>query len=213
MNSVGMYRSALFTFLLWLMASVLPLQAAESAAGVAPDTLVKNTTNKMLAALTERKEELKQNSNLIYDLVGEIVLPHFDFIRMSRWVLGKNWNGASKKQKLRFIRAFRTLMVRTYAVALLDYTDQKINFMPLRGELNKKGVTINTEVIQPTGKPPVAINYKLYLKKDSWKVFDIAVDGISLVSNYRTSFASEVKQDGLDALISRLEKHNKKAKG
>ncbi|MCW9025218.1 MAG: ABC transporter substrate-binding protein, partial [Gammaproteobacteria bacterium] len=105
------------------------------------------------------------------------------------------------------------LMVRTYAVALLDYTDQKINFMPLRGELNEDGVTINTEVIQPTGKPPVAINYRLYLKRDSWKVYDIAVDGISLVSNYRTSFASEIKQDGIDALIARLEKHNKKAEG
>ncbi|MCW9023587.1 MAG: ABC transporter substrate-binding protein, partial [Gammaproteobacteria bacterium] len=140
MNLVVSFRPAIFIFLL-LIASVLPLQAAENAAGVAPDTLVKNTTNNMLAALTERKEELKQNSTLIYDLVGEIVLPHFDFIRMSRWVLGKNWDDASKEQKLRFIRAFRTLMVRTYAVALLDYTDQKINFMPLRGELNEDGVT------------------------------------------------------------------------
>lgn len=208
------YRVGYFVFVFcsFFLLSGQNLLAAETQATVLPDVLVKDTTNKMLAALTENKEELKQNPDLVYDLVGEIVLPHFDFIRMSRWVLGKNWNHASKPQKLRFIRAFRTLMVRTYAVALLEYTGQEINFLPFRGELNEKGVTINTEVIQPAGKPAIAINYKLYLKKANWKVYDIAVDGISLVSNYRTSFASEVKQDGLDSLISRLEKHNKKAK-
>ncbi|MDH5485469.1 MAG: ABC transporter substrate-binding protein [Gammaproteobacteria bacterium] len=180
---------------------------------VAPDTLVKDTTDKMLAALKKNHDELTKNKSLIYDLVGEIVLPHFDFIRMSRWVLGKDWDPASKDQKLRFIRAFRTLMVRTYAVALLDYTDQKIEFQPLRGEASQDDVTVYTKVIQPAGKPPTLINYRLYLKKDEWKVYDIAVDGISLVSNYRTSFASEIKQDGLEALITRLEKHNLKAEG
>ena len=201
----------LSSFLLLFVLSLLQISFVQ--AEQMPDTLVKNTTDKMLVALKANREELKKNKSLIYDLVGEIVVPHFDFIRMSRWVLGKSWKAASKKQKLRFIRTFRTLMVRTYAVALLEYTDQRIDYQPLRGEVGQKDLTVYTKVIQPAGRPSTLINYRLYLKKDQWKVYDIAVDGISLVSNYRTSFASEIKQDGLDALIARLEKHNQKAEG
>ena len=204
-------KNHLSSFVLFLALSLLQISFVQ--AEQKPDTLVKNTTDKMLVALKENREELKKNKALIYDLVGEIVLPHFDFIRMSRWVLGKGWKDADKQQKLRFIRAFRTLMVRTYAVALLEYTDQKIDYQPLRGEVDQKDVTVYTKVVQPAGKPPTLINYRLYLKKDQWKVYDIVVDGISLVSNYRTSFASEIKQDGLNALIARLEKHNQKAEG
>ena len=205
------FKSHLSSFVLFLAFSLLQISFVH--AQQMPDTVVKNTTDKMLAALKDNREELKKNKSLIYDLVGEIVLPRFDFIRMSRWVLGKSWKTSSKKQKLRFIRTFRTLMVRTYGVALLEYSDQKIEFQPMRGEADQKDVTVYTKVIQPAGKQPTLINYRLYLKKDQWKVYDIAVDGISLVSNYRTSFASEIKQDGLDALIARLEKHNQKTEG
>lgn len=201
-----MMQRIIFSLLLSLFL-LAPVQAAE-----APDVLVKNTTEKMLAAMEAQSEALKKNPELIYDLVSEIVLPHFDFIRMSRSVLGQNWKKASKKQKLGFVRAFRTLMVRTYAVALLEYTNQKIHVHPLKPEAGAKNVTVRMDVLQK-GKPPVVINYRLHLKKKGWKVYDVAVDGISLTANYRTSFATEIKQKGLDALIARLEKHNRKADG
>ncbi len=178
----------------------------------APDVLIKNTTEKMLAALDEHSKELKQDPTVIYGLVSNIVLPHFDFIRMSRSVLAQNWKKATRKQKLSFVRAFRTLMVRTYAVALLEYTQQKIHVLPSRLKAGDKNATVRMEVLQP-GKSPVIINYRLHLKKKGWKVYDVAVDGISLITNYRTSFASEVRQEGLDALIARLQKHNEKADG
>ena len=164
----------------------------------------------MLAALKKERETLKKEPDKIYDLVNDIVLPHFDFVRMSKWVLAKHWRNASKKQKLGFIRAFRTLMVRTYATALLDYTDQEIKYIPLRDEVSSGDVTVRTDVHQKTGQP-VAINYSLHLRKKGWKVYDVAVDGISLVANYRTSFNTEIKQKGLDNLITRLEAHNIKA--
>jgi len=181
-----------------------------STSGNDPQQLVIDTADQMLSALKANRAELDKNPDLIYDLVKDIVLPHTDFVRMSSWVLGKYWRRASKEQKIRFVRAFRELMVRTYAVALLEYSDQKIEYVPLRDDPASGDVTVRTQVIQ-SGKQPIAINYNLWRRKDEWKVYDIAVDGISLVANYRTSFATEIKEKGLDALISRLEQHNKQS--
>lgn len=181
-----------------------------SASGNDPQQLVIDTADQMLSALKANRAELDKNPDLIYDMVKDIVLPHTDFVRMSSWVLGKYWRRASKEQKIRFVRAFRELMVRTYAVALLEYSDQKIEYVPLRDDPASGDVTVRTQVIQ-SGKQPIAINYNLWRRKDEWKVYDIAVDGISLVANYRTSFATEIKEKGLDALISRLEQHNKQS--
>ena len=184
---------------------VLPAQAA-----IGPQQLVEQTTDKMLAKLKQEHEALKKNPDLIYDMVSEIVLPHFDFVTMSRWVLGKYWRQADKEQKLRFVKAFRTLMVRTYAVALLEYTDQSIHFMPLRDDAASGDVTVRSEVRQ-SSKPSIAINYNLHKRGEDWKVYDVSVDGVSLLLTYRTSFTTEIAQTSLDALIQRLEKHNLKA--
>ncbi|VAX11942.1 hypothetical protein MNBD_GAMMA24-2467 [hydrothermal vent metagenome] len=206
-----MIKQRFYSLILPLLLLLGSLNLAQ-AAPLAPDVLIRTTTEKMLSALEKHRLELKQKPTMVYGLVSNIVLPHFDFIRMSRSVLAQNWNKASRKQKLSFIRAFRTLMVRTYAVALLEYTSQEIHVLPAKLKAGDKNATVRMEVLQP-GKSPVIINYRLHLKKKGWKVYDVTVDGISLIANYRTSFASEVKQQGLDALIARLQKHNKKAKG
>ncbi len=173
-----------------------------------PQALVKRTTEEMLATLKAERKLIDAEPARLYDLVNQIIVPHFDFVAMSRWVLGKHWRTATRKQKLRFVRAFRTLMVRTYATALLDYTDQEIRYLPLREDPASGDVTVRTEVIQPTGQP-VAMHFRLHLRpKKGWKVYDVTVDGISLVSNFRTSFATEIRKSSLDALIERLEKRN-----
>ena len=196
----------LFAFAFTLL-NIMPAHADGSMQD--PQALVKDTTVKMFAKLKTEKQNLDKNPDLIYGMVSEIVLPHFDFITMSKWVLGKNWRNASRAQKIGFIKAFRELMVRTYSVALLEYTDTEIKYKPLRDDISKGDVTVRTQA--ETGKgAPVTINYSLHKKKKGWKVYDISVEGVSLISNYRTTFATEVKQDGLDALISRLQKHNKK---
>jgi len=174
-----------------------------------PQALIKVTTKKMFAKLKAEKQNLDKNPDLVYGMVSSIVLPHFDFITMSKWVLGKNWRSASRAQKIGFIKAFRELMVRTYSVALLEYTDSKINYKPLRDDVGKGDVTVKTQVETDKGTP-VSINYSLHKKKKGWKVYDISVEGVSLIANYRTTFASEIKQKGLDSLIARLQKHNKK---
>ena len=176
--------------------------AGQAASG--PQELVKETTDQTLSRLQRDRAALQQNPDGIYDLVKEIITPHFDFIRISAWVLGKYWRTASKEQKLRFITAFRTLLVRTYGVVLLDYTEQELRYLPLRDDPASGDVTVRTEVIQPNGEA-VSINYRLYLNNGAWKVYDISVEGVSLVTNFRTSFATEIKQSGLDTLIQRLE--------
>lgn len=188
----------------------LPLAAAQETdqAPADPQQRVIDTTERMLAALDEHGAQLEQQPALIYELVGEIVLPHFDFVRMSAWVLGKYWPRASLEQKRRFVPAFRQLLVRTYAIALLEYRGQRIEYLPLRGDPASGEVTVRSRITQP-GKPPIALYYTLWRHDDRWRVYDISVDGISLVANYRTSFASEIKAHGLDALIARLEQHNR----
>lgn len=193
-----------------LAGMLLLMSGSLMGAGVAPDDpqqQVIDTTERMLTALRQQSSQLEQNPTLIYDLVKEIVVPQFDFVRMSGWVLGKHWPHASQDQKLRFVRAFRQMLVRTYAVALLEYQEQTIDYLPLREDPAAGEVTVRSQVLQP-GRAAIAIHYTLWERDGRWRVYDISVDGISLVANFRTSFASEIKAQGLDALITRLEQRN-----
>lgn len=192
---------ALALVLMWFSAA--PVQASVEA-----QQLVIDTSTKVLERLRQERERLQANPELIYPMVEDLVLPHFDFERMSIWVLGKNWRKANKQQQQEFIGAFRTLLVRTYAKALLEYTDQNINYLPFHAEEGAKRVTVRTEVAQ-SGGVNIPINYSMFLNREGkWKVYDISVDGISLVTNYRTSFASEIRQGGIDKLLHRLAEMN-----
>jgi phospholipid transport system substrate-binding protein len=184
------------------------LNAAVAIAGNSdPEALVRETSDRMLVVLKEQHAVIKSEPNRLYELVDDIVLPHFDFERMARWVLGKHWRQAAPDQRERFVNEFRTLLVRTYGTALLDYTDLKINFLPLRKSANSEDVTVRTEVIQPGGQP-IPINYSMFHHEDGWKVYDVSIDGISLVSNYRTDFSNQINTAGLDALIQKLVERN-----
>lgn len=180
----------------------LPAQAFED-----PQAVVRATTERMLQALRANRPRLEQDHGLIYGLVDEIVISHFDFHRMSRYALGRFWRRASAEQKQAFRQQFQTLLVRTYALALLNYTDQQITFPPMRLPQGATEIAVATEV-SSSDAPPVPIIYKMFLNDDQWKVFDVVIDGISLVSNYRRSFASQIRRRGLDGLIIRLEKRN-----
>jgi phospholipid transport system substrate-binding protein len=188
---------------LMLLASPLLQAAAEEA-----QQLVVDTSTRVLERLKQDREKLLGKPDLIYPLVEDLVLPHFDFERMSIWVLGKNWRKADRQQQQQFVEQFRTLLVRTYAKALLEYTEQKLNYLPLHAEADAKRVTVRTEVTQPGGVN-IPINYSMFLN-DHWKVYDISVDGVSLVTNYRSTFASEIRQGGIDKLLARLAEMNAK---
>ena len=189
---------------------LLGLLLCGGARAVAPDIAsaqVQDTAERMLAVLEARRSQLDSSPGLIYELVNEIVLPSFDFERITGSAMGRNWRKANAEQKKALVVEFRQLLVRVYAKSLLNYAGQEIRILPLRPGKRPGQVTVNTEVNEPGG-PTVPINYRMYLKDGAWKVYDVIIDGVSLVSNYRGSFAAEVRRKGVDGLIQTLEARN-----
>ena len=169
--------------------------------------IVREATQTILAAVKEDREGLKNDPQRLYKMVNQVVLPHFDFRRMARRVLGKNWRRATAEQRERFVAEFKRLLVRTYATAVTEYRGQTVKYLPAVKRPGRDEVTVRTEVREPGGLM-IPITYTMYLKEGAWRVFDVIVDGVSLVINYRASFRSEIRRGGLDALIDRLSSKN-----
>ncbi len=189
---------------------LLGLLLCGGARAVAPDMAsaqVQDTAERMLAVLEQRRSELNASPHLIYKLVDEIVVPRFDFERITRSAMGRNWRKADTEQKKSLVVEFRQMLVRVYAKSLLNYAGQEIRILPLRPGRRPGDVTVHTEVNE-SGGPTIPINYRMYLRDGAWKVYDIIIDGVSLVSNYRGSFASEVRRKGIDGLIQTLRIRN-----
>lgn len=189
---------------LWLF---LSLGNAWSTVTTPPQEVVKNTYQRMIEALNKNREILRQDPGKIYGLVNEILLPNFDFDLMARWVLGKYWREATPEQRSHFTEEFRTLLVRTYAGALLEYSDEKIDFPAAPALPTSDDVTVRTEVRAKEGKP-IPIDYRMHLISGAWKVYDVSVDGVSLVTNYRGAFASQIREGGIESVISGLKERN-----
>lgn len=177
-----------------------------------PQELVRETTERVLAELDAQQERLQSDPGFVFELVDEIVLPHFDFVRMARLVLGRHWRDATPEQREHFVGEFRQLLVRTYATALRDYTGQEVRFRPFRPDASDPDeATVRTEISPGGGAPDIPIHYSLRRDGDGqWKVYDIAIEGISLVTNYRGSYARTIQSQGLDALIEELEGLNRR---
>lgn len=197
-------------FLMNLMAGLAAFVMVGTAMAddVAPDVLVKNTATDVLNIIKQDKDIQSGDMRKITSLAEEKILPHFDFERMSRMVLGKHWNRASKEQQEQFVSEFRSLLIRTYASALTKYRNQVIEYKPLRAQPTDTEVTVKTQIVQP-GAQPLPIDYSLVKRETGWKVYDVAIEGVSLVTNYRGQFSTEVKQSGMDGLIQRLADKNK----
>lgn len=179
-------------------------------AEVAPDVLVKQTADEVLTVIKNDKEIQAGNQKKIFALAEEKIMPNFDFDRVCRMVLGKNWKSATPDQQASFQKEFRSLLLRTYASALGKYRDQVIEYKPLRAEPDAKNVSVKTQIIQPGGQP-IAVDYSLAKAENGWKVYDIVIESVSLVTNYRSQFSNEIRQNGLDSLIKKLAEKNKAA--
>ena len=179
-----------------------------SIAALGPEDLVRKTAEDVLFAIKADEEIQKGNKEKIYKLAEEKILPNFDFEKVARLVLGRAWRSASDEQKKEFIVEFRTLLLKTYAVALSKYQDQKIEFKPTRMSDTDEIVIVKSEIIQ-NGAQPIRVNYALSKRTGKWLVFDIVIEGVSLVTNYRSQFSSEIRRNGMDTLIKKLAKKNK----
>jgi phospholipid transport system substrate-binding protein len=194
-----------------LVAMGLFLASAVALAAETPDALVKKTAEDVLAVVKSDPDIQAGNQQKIFALAEEKILPNFDFERVSRLVLGKNWTNATPEQKAAFQNEFRTLLLRTYATALSKYKNQVIEYKPFRMADGATTADVKTQIIQKGGQP-IEVNYSLAKQGDNWKVFDIIIEGVSLVTNYRSQFAEEVRQNGLDSLNKKLADKNAAAK-
>jgi len=177
-------------------------------ANIGPDELVRKTADDVISIIKQDKDIQAGDTNKIYKLAEEKILPNFDFEKISRLVLGKAWRTATDDQKTQFKYEFKNLLLRTYAVALSKYKDQKIEYKPLRMKPTDEIVTVKTIMIQ-SGAQPIDVDYALAKQDNGWLVIDIIIEGVSLVTNYRSQFASEIKRNGMDSLIKELANKNK----
>jgi len=191
----------------YLLTGLFLLSSCVAAAIENPQDMVRATGDKVLSEVSARKAELEANPRLIYPLVESTVLPHFDFSRMSQSALGRFWRQASDEQKEGVIREFRELLVRTYATALLGYSGQTIEYLPVNYTPGATSVMIPTR-IAADGAPPVPINYRLNYKDSRWLVNDVVIDGVSLITNYRSQFTGVIRRSGIDGLIAALAAKN-----
>lgn len=174
----------------------------------APDQLVKRVTDDVLSIVRADKDIQSGNTSKAIALVEAKVLPHFNFERMTALAVGKDWRQASQDQRKRLSEEFKTLLVRTYSNALTAYKNQTVVYKPLKMQAGDTDVLIRTEIRQP-GQQAVQLDYGLELQNSSWKVYDVVVAGISLVTNYRDNFAQEVRAGGIDGLINAIAEKNK----
>lgn len=173
----------------------------------APEAVVQQVTEQLLVTLQAEDATAPRTLARTRHLVDQVLGEHMDFVRMSRWVLGRYWKHANPDQQTRFISEFRQLLVRTYASAFMQYNGEHIKFLPQRDSAIDNQAIVRTELV-PSDAPPIAINYSLYLTQGQWKAYDVQIDGISLVANYRASFAAQVRKQGIEGLIQSLAKLN-----
>ena len=195
----------MFRILATLLAALVPALAA---AQETPDALVKRTTDEILTIIKTDKDVASGNQAKVAELAEQKVLPHFDFERMTRLAVGRNWAQASDAQKQALTKEFRTLLVRTYSTSLSQYRNQTIEVKPTKLVAGDKEATVRTAVIQQGG-PQIPIDYAMEKVDSGWKVYDVIIDGASLVTTYRGTFNDQIQKGGIDGLVKTLQERNR----
>jgi len=191
-----------------ILLGALALFALPALAQEAPDALVKRVSQEVLQVIKTDPKVQAGDQARIRELIETKLVQHFDFSRMTALAMGRNWAKATPEQQKRLAEEFKSLLVRTYSNALVQYRNQQIDYKPLRADASATDVTVKTEVIRQ-GQPPVPIDYSLTKGPDGWKAFDVIVGGVSLVTNYRDEFNEQIRQGGVDGLVNSLSARNK----
>jgi phospholipid transport system substrate-binding protein len=201
---------SLMSFCLPVAALALTLAGPVRADPTPPDVLVRTTSEDVLRLVAEDKDLRNGNSSKLNDLIETRILPQFDMSKMTRLAVGKNWRQATQDQQKQLIKEFQTLLVRSYSAAYSAYRQVKVDVKPLKA-IDGEDVTVKTQILLPGGAPPVAVDYAMNVTPDGWKVYNVVVEGVSLVTTYRTEFGAQIEQGGIDGLIRNLQERNSKA--
>lgn len=184
-----------------------PLLADEKLAP--PQQVIQQVSDQLREVLANDRDRLKNDPDYVYQLANEILLPHIDFQRTASLVLGKHWLRATKEQQQEFSAQFQKLLVRTYSSAVYQFQDWTIRYLPLRYSKDGQHVEVRTEILQPNTKP-VAVDYRLHQQNGHWMAYDVKIEGVSLVTNYRSSFQNHIRRGGIDYLIQQLHELNQR---
>lgn len=192
------------------LASLMSFVNIANAETPSPVVMLDSTAQQVVKELKANKGHLADNNHaIVYQIVNQYLIPHVDVYGMSRSVLGRNaWVQATDSQKQAFTKEFTQLVVRTYSSPLAEYTDEVIQFFPVRGGYEGKTfINVNSMIVRSQGNN-VPLNYSLVLINNEWKIYDMAVEGVSLLQSFRSQFAQELSQGNMDQLIANLKKHN-----
>ena len=188
-----------------LAAVAMTSQAVEAIES--PSVLLERTSLQVIEILKRDRELLQKEPERVNEIIDEYILPHLDDVTMAKLALGKNWKKATKEQKIAFVAEFRNLLVRTYSKSLLEFRDQKIDFFPVKLAADTHKTSVKAVVIQPGG-PSIPMAYRVRIKNNAWKVYDIKIDGISLVTSYRGTFTQQIRKNGIKGLLKYLRDKN-----
>ena len=191
-----------------LLAAMLAVAGMASAADHPAQAQVETTVNDLLEVMRTDGERVRSDPDYLLQKLDEIVVPNLDFVSMTKLSVAKYWRRASGEQKEELVEQFKMFLLNTYASAINEYKGGEVKFEPFRPESREDRAVVRSTFVQ-AGSDPVPVIYKLR-DKDGWKVYDIEVSQLSLVTNYRSSFASEIDNNGIDGLISLLKKRNSK---
>ena len=195
-------------FLFSLILGLFLMSTSVFAQEDSPDALIKKVTEDVLTIVRQDKDIQSGNAKKAIELVDVKVIPHFNFQHMTALAMGKDWNKASPDQKKQLAEEFKTLLVRTYSNALTGYKDQTVRYKPTKMQASDADVVVKTEVVQ-SGSKPIQLDYSMEKSTEGWKVYDVIVAGVSLVTNYRDTFGQEVRANGVDGLIKMIADKNK----
>lgn len=174
-----------------------------------PVSMLQDTADKILANLDKNKPNLKVNHQIIYQSVERYLLPNVDVNGMSRSVLGREaWSKATANERIEFSKAFTKLVIRTYASPLAEYTDEKIKFLPIRGSLDARFIRVNSVIIRSNGNN-IPLSYSLVSKSGQWKIYDLSVEGVSLLQSFRSQFAQALQNSNMQELIRQMRENGK----
>lgn len=193
-----------------LLAFLISIASLASASGLnAPQKVIQETSDLLYDIIQKDKDRL-DDRDYVFQLVNEVLEPRVDLDKVSKLVLGKYWRKATDEQKTQFQKEFKGLLVNTYATAFNEFDEWTIHFIPMALDPTKKRLIVKTEIIQPS-RPPVAVNYRMAINKTgNWKAYDVIIEGISMVTNYKASFSKTIKKaGGLDKVIQQLAEKNK----
>lgn len=203
LNIVKKHKIIYFVTILFFLASGSVFAAED------PIKMLENVTTNVMVKLKKNTQTLKYDPKDVYTIIDNVILPHVDFSEMARWVVGRNaWYKADSSTRISFVGEFKTYVVKNYTHFLVKFRNEKIKFFPLREDIkNQKDIQISSQ-IQREGAAPIRMDYRLILQKDAWKVYDIVIEGVSLLEGYQAQFANTVRDGGVEALIDEIRRRN-----